>query len=78
MNSPTPCCAPEVPHERPNPPRPVDVHRLVLLPRGEVRVSAPTERDLRLADLSLAFSAGVCAAAVCALVIATFYLRLTC
>lgn len=29
-------------HERPNPHRPVDVHRLVLLPRGEVRVSAPS------------------------------------
>lgn len=38
----------------------------------------PTERDLRLADLSLAFSAGVCAAAVCAMVVFTFYLRFTC
>lgn len=38
----------------------------------------PTERDLRLADLSLAFSAGVCAAAVCAMVVFTFYLRFAC
>jgi hypothetical protein len=37
-----------------------------------------TERDLRLADLSLAFSAGVCAAAVGALVIFTFYLKVVC
>lgn len=33
-----------------------------------------SDRDLRFADLSLAFSAGVCAAAVCALVVFSFYL----
>lgn len=37
-----------------------------------------SEHDLRFADLSLAFSAGVCAAAVCAMVIYTFYLRFVC
>jgi hypothetical protein len=37
-----------------------------------------SERDLRLADLSLAFSAGVCAASVGALVVFTFYLHVVC
>jgi hypothetical protein len=37
-----------------------------------------SEKDLRFADLSLAFSAGVCAAAVGALVVFTFYLHVVC
>lgn len=34
-----------------------------------------TDRDFRLAELSLAFSAGVCACAFAAAIIFTFYLR---
>jgi L-serine deaminase len=56
----------------------VDVHRLVLLPRGEVRVSAPTERDYRGAEIVLAFTAGACSVGIGLMLVLTFSGRLLC
>ncbi|MEM5294212.1 hypothetical protein VSR82_07700 [Burkholderia sp. JPY481] len=41
-------------------------------------MNTPTDADLHLADLALAFTAGVCSALVGVMVIFTFYLRFSC